>query len=206
MTKQKMLFYVGLVLYSWIGSGGCTNEDPWIVNSGIWVSPENSVYISGYVSGCGCDEAGFIKRNRSTIYNAPSGVYLWDIWGASSDELFAVSDEGVLRSEKGEWKLLSSDGPLNGLGSLHGSGTDHVFAVGQNGLIAFYNGQSVTTIESGTKSRLYDVVAISKNDVYAVGEFGTILHYDGITWSPMESGTTRRRLHPRPFLKRKNRD
>ncbi len=190
MRNRFVCLLLGLMGLVCMSAKSCTEVDtPWIVNSAIFANSENDFYVSGYVTGCDCDDAGFIKHfgpsGWSTIYSAPNGAFVWDLWGASSNELFAVSDEGILHFKDGAWTTLPVGDLPCGLGSIHGSAEDSVFAVGQNGAIAFFDGNLVSLTNGGTQAGLNGVFALSKEDVFAVGDQGTILHYDGSTWSRM---------------------
>ena len=139
-----------------------------------------------------------------SIYsNAPAGwsetysetaISVYDIWGSSSSNLFAVGyrttdDTGsILHYDASTWSPMES-GAVSPLRGIWGSSATDVFAVGDNGTIIHYDGSTWSAMEGGTMLRLYSVWGSSGSDVFAVGDNGTIIHYDGSTWSAMEGGT-----------------
>jgi uncharacterized repeat protein (TIGR01451 family) len=116
-----------------------------------------------------------------------TGKYLFDVWGSSGSDIFAVGDAGTILHYDGlGWSPMSGTGAE--LRAVWGSSGSDVFAVGSAGFILHYDGSGWSDMSSHTGWTLYGVWGSSGSDVFAVGESGTIVHYDGVTWSPMSSG------------------
>jgi hypothetical protein len=126
------------------------------------------------------------KRERALL-----GAYgLSDVWGSSSNDVFAVGESGtILHYDGNSWNVMSS-GTTDDLYGVWGSSWDDVFAVGESGTILHYDGVSWSEMARDSTGWLAEVWGSSGSDVFAVGDEGTILHYDGVSWSAMNSGTT----------------
>ena len=188
----RIWFYF-ICLFAFLTMGCIEAPGKWVVNSDIWGSSPDDVYLSGYVSGCSCEQGGFVKHwdgeQWTVVYE--SDLRMWSIWGAPSGELFVNASSSIIRFGDGQWTILSADSDRSPFSDIHGTAADNVFSVGQDGLIAHYDGLTFTEMESGTSVGLQGVWVTSTTEAFAVGEQGKILRYDGDTWSPMDSGTTR---------------
>jgi hypothetical protein len=112
--------------------------------------------------------------------------YLYDIWGSSEADIFAVGDAGtVIHYDGPKWAVMPTE-TSNRLWGVYGSSGTDVYAVGDAGTILHYDGVQWKAIPSITKNRLTGVWCSSDRDVYVVG--GIILHYDGQVWTRV--GTT----------------
>lgn len=184
-----VIFIAGCVIHS-------DSDWDYIVNAGIWLSPQGDLFIAGY-SGV---EKGFVKKLQGgafeTIYETDTGFL--GIGGSDSADLFAVggSYPHISHFDGQNWEAWDlsedlgeewSEGALKG---VWGGASNDVFAVGFGGLIAHYDGSVWTRMESGTSADLEEIWGSASDDVYAVGEGGAILHFDGEAWSQMVSGTT----------------
>jgi len=116
---------------------------------------------------------------------------LWDVWGTSADDIFAVGADGTITHNNGNaWSMMESNSASQ-LRGVWGSSSSNVFAVGSEGTILHFNGSVWSLVYGGDEwFYLFDVWGSSVSDVFAVGEGGTIVHYDGNAWSAMDSGTT----------------
>jgi hypothetical protein len=121
-------------------------------------------------------------------------VWLWNVWGSSPSDVFAVSAVGsILHFDGKTWSSSGSTGQIPM--ALWGSSSSDIFAVGvTNGIgdanILHYDGKAWTSMASGTSNNLLSVWGKSSSDVFAVGTRGTITHYDGKKWSTMTSPNT----------------
>jgi|GEM_PF-3980547 len=67
---------------------------------------------------------------------------LWEIWGSSASDVFAIGDSGTLLHYDGQsWNSVDI-GTTNGLGGIWGSSASDIFAVGLSGTVLHYDGQS----------------------------------------------------------------
>lgn len=112
--------------------------------------------------------------------------YLYDIWGSSDTDIFAVGQEGtVVHYDGTSWDLMPKVTERT-LWGVWGSSSVDVYAVGDAGTIIHYDGTEWTAIPSMTQNTLTGVWGSSDRDVFVVG--GLILHYDRQGWTTV--GTT----------------
>lgn len=108
-------------------------------------------------------EVGAIYRKQGTQVtrmDTPTTETLYGIWGAASDDLWAVGGDALAAVPTAV--ILHFDGS---------AWTDQTPALPFGGA-------------------LFKIWGSAANDIYACGQGGTILHYDGSAWSAEESGTT----------------
>jgi alpha-tubulin suppressor-like RCC1 family protein len=113
---------------------------------------------------------------------------LEDIWGRSSNDIFAVGNGGAIFHYNGiSWSkvVLTYDYDFNAVWGDVGM----VYVAGNNGVILQYNGHSWSKMFTGTTEHLNGIWGNSRS-VFAVGTYGTILKYNGVSWTDMASGTT----------------
>ena len=124
-----------------------------------------------------------------TLMPTPGGK-LYDIWGGSPTDIFAVGAAGtILRLNDGKWERETINLDLDIKVDLQGvwvSGDGVVFVVGQAGLILRKTGTTWEKMASPTGSSLDAVWGQGKNDVFVAGRDGTLLHYDGQLWAPVQ--------------------
>ena len=182
--------------------------------SSIWASPDGAVVFavgSGY-AGWELAPPDLLSRSEASAWISvelgvgPAG--LADIWGASSDAVYAVGhvrsdddsrwDSVIVRHDGAAWAAETHDlrGALEG---VWGSGSDDVYAVGclrdtEDGraVIAHHDGAGWSDVAADGDFPgiwLEDVWGTAGDDVYAVGwslpadtREGVILHFDGAAW------------------------
>lgn len=121
----------------------------------------------------------------------PSGTWLFGVWMASANEIWAVGSAGTILRSDGVHFERTPSGTLTNVRAIWGAAADAIWAVGEDGLILHWDGTSWTPQESGTPlNDLHGVHGTSTTDVWAVGAGGIVLHWDGVSWSPVPSGTT----------------
>ena len=104
---------------------------------------------------------------------------LKDIWGSSSNSVYAVGSNGTFLIYNG----YSWSDPMAGLftfnfNAIWGSSGSDIFVVCDGGAIGRADGRTPGgQMDSGTTENLKDIWGSSGHDVFAVGENGTILHY-----------------------------
>ncbi len=125
---------------------------------------------------------------------------LYDIWGASPDDVFAISMDGRIYHYDGvDWSMVLDENVGQILLGVWGSSGDDVYAVGEynpvrpgpGGDILHYDGTSWSAIDFTSENDLLDISGTSSSDIVAVGRNGFIVRFDGTTWNPENSGTTR---------------
>jgi alpha-tubulin suppressor-like RCC1 family protein len=113
---------------------------------------------------------------------------LKDIWGRSSNDIFAVGNGGAIFHYNGiSWRkvVTTYDYDFNAVWGDVGM----VYVVGNNGVIVQYNGHSWSKMNSGTSEHLNGIWGNGRS-VFAVGTYGTILKFNDVSWTDMASGTT----------------
>jgi alpha-tubulin suppressor-like RCC1 family protein len=113
---------------------------------------------------------------------------LEDIWGRSSNDIFAVGNGGAIFHYNGiTWSrvVTTYDYDFNAIWGDVGN----VFVVGNNGVILQYDGHSWSKMFSGTTEHLNGIWGNGQS-IFAVGTYGTILKFNGVSWMDMSSGTT----------------
>ena len=119
----------------------------------------------------------------------PQGNTLYDIWGSSGMDVFAIGASGtVIRYNGTNWSIMNSN-TTNQLNGVWGSSSTNVFAVGAGGTILHFNGTNWSTMSGGTLNTLNGVWGSSSTDVFAVGAGGMILHCTDLILTFSISGT-----------------
>ena len=111
-----------------------------------------------------------------------SGSDLFDIWGTSSEDVYAVGNvinEACINIETIciFWDLICWDVCTE-------------YATYNHSNVMYCDGKEWTHVETGVDADLFSIWGSASNNIFAVGESGTILHYDGSQWAQMTSGTT----------------
>jgi uncharacterized protein YjdB len=149
---------------------------------GVWGASEDDVFMGG--------DAGIILHFDGTSWSQmsnPSSVQVWDFWGTSGSDVFAVGGGGIVHYDGVQWSTMTT--PATSLRGVWGAAPNDVFAVGTGGSIVHYNGTDWIPQNSGTTEDLYAVWGSAGSDVYAVGDNGTILQHDGTGWATMTTPT-----------------
>lgn len=125
----------------------------------------------------------------------PTDHDLWGVWGAASDDLWAVGGNG---REEGQATILRWDGvawtqveppalerpQVWAWFKVWGSGPDDVYIVGQRGAVLHWDGAALTELFVGAADDLIAVWGTGPDLVVAVGgrANGLISVWDGTTW------------------------
>jgi hypothetical protein len=125
-----------------------------------------------------------------------TNTYLWDVWGPSPQEVYAVGGNTILRYDGNVWRDPGFDSGINWGGvyvGVWGTSYDNWYIVSEEGRgIYHYNGSEWEHIQSD--GYFCAMFGSGPTDVYAVGWGGNILRIDGIEWREMETGTSNRFL------------
>lgn len=119
----------------------------------------------------------------------PQGLTLRGVWGAASDDIWAVGDYGTIMHYDGlTWQLALRAGTLTtqDFYAVYGVSATDIWAVGAAGTLAHYDGKAWTlSPDSGAKTSqlLRGVWGSGPQDFWAVGNSGTILRYDRNGWA-----------------------
>lgn len=125
-----------------------------------------------------------------TMPQSVTNRVLWSVWGATTNNVFAVGESGTIIHYDGvSWTSMPSPTTVH-LHGIWGSSPKNVYAVGQIGTVLHYNGEQWQQVY-----RLpVDVTAVAitgfgPHDIFVVGDEGLILRYDGAQWERLSSGT-----------------
>lgn len=142
----------------------------------------------------GTVKAGFAARvcspdNWCWHNPLPQGFTLRAVWGAASDDIWAVGEYGTIMHYDGlTWQPSVRSGVLTtqDLFAVYGVSATDIWAVGGAGTLLHYDGKIwALSPDSGAKTSqiLRGVWGSGPQDFWAVGNSGTILHYDRNGWA-----------------------
>ncbi|MFT5431843.1 MAG: hypothetical protein ACI9OJ_002541 [Myxococcota bacterium] len=115
---------------------------------------------------------------------APNQENLWGVWGASSDDVFAVGGSGtdpsaatLHRRQNGTWQNIPSgtgmavdpERPTRAFFKVWGSSASDVWVVGQSGAVVHFDGSDWKAHHTGTAKDLIAVWGTGPQHVVAVG-------------------------------------
>lgn len=133
-----------------------------------------------------------VRWNGTTWKPQRSSVRVTDIWGTSSQDLWAVDEGAVYRRVNGDWQKVTDALAPSRLAKIWGSGPNDVWIVGNQSLVMHWDGATWSISRKGTGSSsagFVDVHGTGPNDVWAVGTGPSGLpdnqvhHWDGATWT-----------------------
>ncbi|MBK7862174.1 MAG: hypothetical protein IPJ65_26880 [Archangiaceae bacterium] len=148
-------------------------------------------------------DSTFMVGEHGTVYRdgvkapALTDATLFGVWGASSDEVWAVGgsplgngdNDVLLRFDGASWAKVPSPEPLGvAYFKVWGSARDDVWVVGQQGAAFHYDGSAWSRVTTGVRSTLLTVTGRSRSDVWAVGGPPAVLaRFDGTVWKNEEA-------------------
>jgi hypothetical protein len=120
--------------------------------------------------------SGWVDEHVGSLPGMRNGT-LHGVWVLSSDNVFAVGDNGVvLERFNGAWHRLPSAGGT--LQAVRAFARGHVYVVSSEGLISHWNGSQWSVLYDGGVGHGYaDLTATSDEDLWAVGRAGTVTHW-----------------------------
>lgn len=163
--------------------------------SSVWTSDDGLTVAVGRYTPDDADwrQAVVVNRGLSWVDETPAGREhrLFDVWGTSSSDVYAVGWAGeILHYDGITWSVSTTDAPVI-LRSVFGSSPTDIFAVGRTdaleGVVYYYDGVDWTTSVHTSVEDLCGVWASSDGQAFAVGSLGAILRYDGSRWQTMNS-------------------
>ncbi|MFH2010612.1 MAG: glucosyltransferase-I, partial [bacterium] len=139
--------------------------------TGVWAAGPEEVILVGDGGVYGYDGSGIDLRAFDP------GWWLWDVWGSSDSDIFAVGELGLILHYDGvAWSEMDS-GTEQTLNAVWGSSPENVFAVGNGGVILRFDGDAWSPLASGTEIDLKDVHGANDVDIYVVAFGSTLLRY-----------------------------
>lgn len=144
------------------------SSDP-IANNG------EGVYVDDFKLDTECGEA-------TTGATFPT---LWDVWGASPDNVWAVGNQGTILHYDGESWKRQAGGDANDLFGV-GLSENTVAAGGAEGEV-FANFGAGLSVDKASASTIRDVAMLSDSEAIAVGDNGTLVRHTSAGWNPESS-------------------
>ncbi|VAX21251.1 hypothetical protein MNBD_IGNAVI01-893, partial [hydrothermal vent metagenome] len=125
--------------------------------------------------------------NEWTKVKSPDIYHLNDIWGSSSDNIYAVvyslsGNSRVIRYNGEKWSAISNELPneKKGLISIWVDKTGKGYTVGTK--TYSFVGNDFSSFSINKTSFLECVRGSSSNNVFISGQYGGIHHYNGMDW------------------------
>lgn len=116
-------------------------------------------------------------------------MFLFDLWGSSTNDVFAVGQDGTILHYNGAaWSAMTSGTTLDVM-KIWGSGPNDVYAVASPNVL-HYDGTAWTKVDDVSLFGIYGIWGSAADDVFIAGFGGFVYHFDGEHWSPVASGTS----------------
>lgn len=158
----------------------------------FWTAGPDDIFSVGSHSIYHFDGSGWSVMIEDGTYLGAGSFHLLDVWGSSSDIVFAVGSNGlqglVLRYDGQAWTPMNGEFGWMMLG-VWGRSESDVFAVG-DGNIFHYDGNSWSKQPAYRGARPRWVTGRAPNLIVAA-DYGYLLRFDGLIWNydEMEGST-----------------
>ncbi|MCH7717205.1 MAG: Ig-like domain-containing protein, partial [Gemmatimonadetes bacterium] len=191
-AERKDAVYVvgqtGTVLFN-NGTGWAAQTNPATdAVRAIWGVDEYSLVAVG--NGGLIMETGDMGQNWVAESPSPTSLDLWDVWGSSLDNVWAVGGNGsvagtgiIVHYDGLAW-AVEPTGTIDHVAALWGFASDDVWAVGDFGQILHYDGTSWVTQASPTVNNFTAVWGPRSTDLFAATSAGEVFRYNGTIWAP----------------------
>ncbi len=141
----------------------------------VWGTSSSDIYTN--------DTCYNLYHYDGNTWSASSSFYMYDYWGTSSNNLYAITGTKIWHYDGTTWTMVFD---LNSswvtFKAIWGSSDTDIFVVGNDGVIIHYDGTEWTETRLASEVNLIDIWGSSPTDVFGVTG-GGIYHYDGTTWS-----------------------
>lgn len=172
-------------------NGNMTNVDTSVIAQGshIWAGGANDVWIV-----TGANDLKLARYNGTdTTVCATCGPFtdaVTSIWGAATNDIWAVGDSGTMRHWDGTTWTLQPQLITRAWAEITGWAANDVVALASfNGAYA-YDGTSWRSLDFPIPGfRLNTIWGTSGKDFFVGSANGYVFHYDGMYWTPVELGT-----------------
>jgi len=118
--------------------------------------------------------------------------WIYDMWGSSSRDVWAVGTRGALFHFDGErWESLPCEGkPIHHFG-IWGADARAAWIAASWGKVLRWDGEAWRREQLPTSTTLMGVHGTSRSDVWIVGRKGLTVRWNGAEWKPVETGVKR---------------
>ncbi len=171
---------------SWSNETLPTPPDQWL--RAIWGVSLSDIFVVG-------SEGVILHFDGAewTSMESPTSVGLYDVWGTSSTDVYAVGRKTIIHFDGMSWQVVfQSENAALELRGIAGTGPDHVVAVGHDdadGVVITYDGVAwTTTLRAEWRGPFNDISAATDGTMIAVGYREMVVHYDGASWEFVNPG------------------
>ena len=146
--------------------------------------------------GFACGEMGTLLHYAYTedYWEIMPSLYLgnlYDILMLSSDDVWAVGQDGnILHYDGEDWQSVES-GTTEDLRCIDGLSSDDIWAAGTGGVILHWDGTGWSKLEPGaqhTYLTISDLKQVSSRKFYICGVYGLLAEYDNGLWTDIPTG------------------
>lgn len=157
-----------------------------IILFGVWGSSDSDVFCVGSKCGyefeepCGVCRGLFARfdGNSWTTGEVQDVCRLYEVWGVSPTEVYAVGYGGVLRYDGNSWQLIrKTEEVFMQQNDVWCSSSTNVFVVSYEnleGAIHHYDGDVWTLMDIGKQACTWGIWGVSERDVFAAGPSGVL--------------------------------
>jgi len=166
--------------YTW---SELTAGDPPYASESIWGTSDDNIFV-GASAGSNKGKIYHYDGNVWQEVNIPDFGPVYDIYGFSEDNIFAVGDNKgwILHFDGQLWEKMwfGFSEQYSNLQNIWGSSENDLY-IGSGATVYHYDGISWKEIDYDFSS-FTSIGGSSENDVYVTGRFGDIYHFDGLRW------------------------
>jgi len=121
---------------------------------------------------------------------------LWDVWGNSSNDVFAVGLKGTIMHFNGSTWTKQASGTSRKLNGVWGTAGNNVYAAGEMNTstapytttLLRYDGKKWQHVSASTSMNLFSLHGSAANNIWGGGDGGRVLRTGGGAWTSLTSG------------------
>lgn len=150
----------------------------------IWV-----LSAEDWAAGGGAVNWEIVRVKGTTVRRAFTHGPTTGIWGATSDDVWAVADYGggFWHWNGSSWSKVEPKSGGDRPKSVWGFGANDVWAVGSQDTLQHWDGTAWTQQAIDPEADLNAIWGTSRSDLWAVGDQGQVWRFDGQTWTQRSS-------------------
>ncbi len=126
-----------------------------------------------------------------TTVNSGVTVHLYDVWGISSSEVYAVGEnKTILFFDGSSWTQMDAgDAVVTDLLTIWGTSRTDIYAGGEGGILMHYDGTEWTEIDPGINREWRGIWGSGENNIFFGGTSSSLMHYSGGTFTEEITGS-----------------